>query len=149
MKPNARFCMLFLALLIISQHSLAANELVNVDEQGVAIHGYDPVAYFAENKPVKGQPSLHYQWSNATWLFANAANKQAFIDAPTKYAPQFGGFCAYAASSGHFADTDPAAWSIVNKKLYLNYNTSVRGIWNSNRADFIRKAEELWPTMRP
>ncbi len=139
---------LCLVLLMNSLPAFAANNAINITAQGVAIHGYDPVAYFAVGKPVKGDDTLHYQWSNATWLFANANNRQAFIDSPTKYAPQFGGFCAYAASSGHFADTEPDAWSIVNDKLYLNYNQSVRGIWNSNRKTFIRKAEEHWPTMR-
>ncbi|ORU90919.1 MAG: hypothetical protein A6F71_08225 [Cycloclasticus sp. symbiont of Poecilosclerida sp. M] len=140
---------LWLLLLINSASCYAANELINTNKQGIAVHGYDPVAYFTEGKPVKGDPSLQYQWSGATWLFSNAVNLKAFTDTPTKYAPQFGGFCAYAASSGHFADIEPDAWSIVNGKLYLNYNQSVRGVWNSNRTKFIHQAKQLWPTMRP
>jgi YHS domain-containing protein len=120
---------------------------INVDEKGIAIHGYDPVAYFVDKKPVAGKPSLSHQWSGAIWLFSTTENRQDFINTPEKYAPQFGGFCAYAASSGAFADTEPDAWSIVNNKLYLNFNTSVRGIWNSNRKEFIKRAEEHWPKM--
>lgn len=146
MLPKQLFISL-LAFLLISTPVIAGNMKVNIDEKGIAIHGYDPVAYFVEKKPVAGKLSLKHPWSGAIWLFSNTNNQQAFINAPEKYAPQFGGFCAYAASSGAFADTEPDAWSVVNGKLYLNYNLTVRGIWNSNRKEFIKKAEQHWPIM--
>jgi YHS domain-containing protein len=142
-------CRLFLtlSLMMVPYLSLAANNLVNINEDAVAIHGYDPVAYFDAGEAEPGQSNLSYKWSGATWLFSVARNRQAFIDNPTKYAPQFGGFCAYAASYGQFADIDPEAWTIVNGKLYLNYSLRVREIWRPRAGEFIGDAEQLWPTM--
>ena len=139
--------LLILLLAVAGAQVLAADGLVNTDKQGIAIHGYDPVAYFLGGKPLPGKAELAYQWSGATWLFSSADNRQTFIENPQRYAPQFGGFCAYAASYGQFADVDPQAWSIVNGKLYLNYNLRVRQIWRPRAAEFNGDAEQLWPTM--
>ena len=136
-----------LLLALASAQVLAAEGLVNTDKQGIAIHGYDPVAYFLGGKPLPGKAELAYRWSGATWLFSSADNRQTFIENPQRYAPQFGGFCAYAASYGQFADVDPQAWSIVNGKLYLNYSLRVRQIWRPRAAEFNGDAEQLWPTM--
>jgi YHS domain-containing protein len=135
-------------LLLLVSSVQADNHAINVDEEGVAIHGYDPVAYFTQATPVKGQAQYAYNWSGATWWFADDSNRQAFIANPQRYAPQFGGFCAYAASYGQFADIDPQAWSIVNDRLYLNFNQRVRQIWRPRAAEFIDDAEQLWPTMK-
>jgi hypothetical protein len=138
---------LILLLSMFPVLALGADGLVNADKQGIAIHGYDPVAYFVADKPVPGRPDLAYKWSGATWLFSSTDNRQAFIDDPQRYAPQYGGFCAYAASYGQFADTDPQAWSIVDDKLYLNYSVRVRHTWRPRAAEFIGDADQLWPTM--
>lgn len=135
------------ALLMAPVAALAASGAVNVDESGVALHGYDPVAYFVTASAVAGKAELAYEWSGATWLFASADNRQAFMDAPERYAPQFGGFCAYAASFGQFADVDPQAWTIVNDKLYLNYSLDVRDTWRAQSQALIRQAEQQWPAM--
>ena len=110
-----------LALFLICGTAFSSNNLINVDEDGVAIHGYDPVAYFVSDRPVPGQMKLKYEWSGAIWLFSSEQNRRKFIANPKKYLPQYGGYCAYAASYGQSADTDPQAWSIVTGKLYLNY----------------------------
>jgi YHS domain-containing protein len=129
--------------------ALAANNLINTGKGGPAIHGYDPVAYFNAGKPVQGQADLSYAWSGATWLFSSAANRQAFIDDPQRYAPQFGGFCAYAVSFAQFADVDPEAWTIRDGKLYLNYSKHIRDTWRPRADEFIGDAEQVWPDMKP
>ncbi|MFO0989297.1 MAG: YHS domain-containing (seleno)protein [Alphaproteobacteria bacterium] len=112
---------------------------------GAAIGGYDPVAYFTENKPVKGSPQFSAEWKGAVWHFASAANRDAFKADPARYAPQYGGYCAFGASEGYAVKTEPDAWSIVGGKLYLNYNTTVRGKWSENRDERIQRADRNWP----
>ncbi len=88
---------------------------------GVAINGYDPVAYFTMEEPVKGDAAFSSEWNGATVQFASAENKSMFDANPDKYAPLYGGYCAYAVSKGYTATTDPAAWSVVEDQLYLNF----------------------------
>jgi YHS domain-containing protein len=106
-----------------------------------AIKGYDPVAYFTDGKPVKGLDSITFSWQGAVWHFANAEHRDLFAAAPAKYAPQYGGWCAYGWSQGYPAKIDPEAWSIVDGKLYLNYNLDVRDDWDKRRAEYIQKAD--------
>jgi len=120
----------------------------NVDSSGVALKGYDPVAYFTEGKPVQGRPELTASHEGAAYRFANAANRDAFAAAPGKYAPQYGGHCAYGMASGYKAPIEPDAWTIVEGKLYLNYNQSVRSRWSADIPGFIRKADANWPSVR-
>ena len=117
------------------------------EDHGVAIKGYDPVAYFTDNKPVKGSKAHSFVYEGATYEFASAAHRKLFAADPEKYAPQFGGFCAYGTASGHKAVIDPAAFSIVEGKLYLNYNTEVRDVWRKDEPGYIHKADEAWPTV--
>jgi YHS domain-containing protein len=112
-----------------------------------AINGYDPVSYHKE-KPVKGTQEHTYQWKNATWHFSSAENLSLFEADPEKYAPQFGGYCAYGMAEGHKAPTQPDAWTIADNKLYFNYNKDVLTKWKGNRDEFIKKAEDNWPTVR-
>lgn len=95
-------------------------------EDGIAIDGTDPVAYFTEGAPVAGDPAITHDWMGATWRFASAANNDAFVADPESYAPQFGGYCAWAVSEGYTASTTPEAWSIVDGKLYLNYSRRIQ-----------------------
>ncbi|MBC8151587.1 MAG: YHS domain protein [Bacteroidetes bacterium] len=113
-----------------------------------AIRGYDPVAYFTASKPVKGLKNLTYDWKDVTWSFASQANLDAFKANPGKYAPQYGGYCAYGLSEGHKAPTDPDAFTIVDDKLYLNYNPKVKTMWGKDRDSRIKKANENWPTVK-
>jgi YHS domain-containing protein len=111
----------------------------------VAVSGYDPVAYFADGKPVEGKSDLSYAWNGATWRFASPAHLDQFKADPTRYAPQFGGYCAWAVSQGYTASTDPQAWKIVDGKLYLNYNLDVKKTWEQDVPGNIAKGEGNWP----
>jgi len=113
--------------------------------KGVAINGYDPVAYFTQNMPVEGDPSIVSDWMGATIRFANADHKAMFDADPDKYAPKYGGYCAYAVSKGYTATTDPGAWVIFEDRLYLNYSKSVRALWSLNKSGHVRSADANWP----
>jgi len=113
--------------------------------RGLAIRGYDPVAYFTQNKPVKGSQEHSLDWNGSTWRFSSAEHKALFENDPEKYAPQFGGYCSYAVSEGYTASTVPEAWDIVDGKLYLNYSLSVRNRWLQNRDVRITNGHNNWP----
>lgn len=113
-----------------------------------AIAGADPVAYFTEGRAVIGEKDIAHDWMGVTWHFASAANKAAFAQAPEKYAPQYGGFCAWAVSQGYTAEIDPEAWKIVDGKLYLNYDKSIQSRWSLDRSGNIAKADGNWPGIR-
>jgi YHS domain-containing protein len=134
------------ALAVLSLSGAAWAGDVNVQD-GVAIKGYDPVAYFTDNKPIKGVPAYRADYDGATFEFASEEHRRLFAAMPEKYAPQFGGFCAYGTAVGHKADIDPAAFSIVDGKLYLNHSTEVKAIWANDIPGYIRKAEEAWPAV--
>lgn len=110
-----------------------------------AVQGYDPVAYFTDGAPVKGSKDFTTEYEGAEFRFSSAANRDAFIADPAAYAPQYGGYCAWAIADGKHAKGDADYWSIVDGKLYLNYNTSVQNKWNADRAGFIERADVQWP----
>lgn len=118
---------------------------VNTSWTGLAIDGYDPVAYFTERKPVKGDRQFEHQYNGAKYRFASAANRDLFAKNPEKYAPQYGAFCAYAVSRNYTADTDPLAWKIVDGKLYLNYNAAAQKAWEVDVPGNIVKGDANWP----
>ncbi len=113
--------------------------------KGAAINGFDPVAYFTDSAPVKGESSISAEWNGATWHFASASNRDTFLANPEQYAPVFGGYCAYAASYGSTAPTDPDAWTIHEGKLYLNYSLNVRKKWLRDVPGHIAKGLDNWP----
>ena len=115
--------------------------------RGAAINGYDPVAYFIQQAPVKGDTDHSSTWNGATWRFASADNKAVFDANPDAYAPQYGGYCAYAVANGYTAKTDPDAWSIVDGKLYLNYSRRVRKRWLEDVPGNIAKGDANWPSV--
>ncbi|MBI1767026.1 MAG: YHS domain-containing protein [Bacteroidetes bacterium] len=115
---------------------------------GMAINGYDAVAYFTEGKAVKGSESYSTSWNNSTWVFASKESLDKFKSNPEKYSPQFGGFCAFGVSRGYTVQTDPNAWTIVNDKLYLNYNQQVKDDWMKDRDNLISKAEKNWTELK-
>jgi YHS domain-containing protein len=118
------------------------------ERNGAALVGHDPVAYFAEGKPVAGQVGLRHEYQGSTFLFATAANRDAFAANPAKYAPQYGGYCAFGVSRGYKADIDPAAFTIVDGKLYLNYNRQVQVDWLKDVPGYIAKADTRWSEVR-
>lgn len=115
------------------------------ERNGLAIGGYDPVAYYTEQTPVKGSPEFQSVHQGSTFQFTSAAHRDAFMAEPDKYAPQYGGFCAYGLAKGYKAKIDPAAFTVVDGKLYLNYNDTVRGQWLSDISGYVRKADANWP----
>ncbi len=120
-------------------------EPVNKDGKGIALKGYDVVAYFRQSQPVKGSSQFSFKWMEATWLFSSAANRDQFAADPQRYAPHYGGYCAYAVSQGHTASIDPEAWRIVDGKLYLNYSKGVQRLWEKDTTGYIQKADQNWP----
>lgn len=137
------FLLVVLAVLTLSAAASAGS--VNQSEGGLALQGYDPVAYFTANKAVKGSDQFQTQYQGATYNFESATNRDAFAANPAKYAPQYGGYCAYGVASGHKVNIDPEAFSVVNDKLYLNYNKVVRFLWKRDVPGNITKADQNWP----
>lgn len=114
---------------------------------GLAIEGYDPVAYFEEGRPVEGKKSFTHEWNDATWRFASAENRDRFAADPERYAPQYGGYCAWAVAQGKTAGIDPDAWKIVDGKLYLNYNKKIQVQWEEDVPGNIAKGDANWPKL--
>jgi YHS domain-containing protein len=121
--------------------------LQNLDKNGVAIQGYDPVAFFTQNKPVKGSAQFQSSYKGATYYFATAEDKSAFDAEPAKYEPQFGGYCAYGVSQGHLAPVKIEAFQIVNGRLLMQYDLDVKGKFNKDQAGNLRKADTNWPEL--
>ncbi|GGK23498.1 YHS domain-containing (seleno)protein [Salinarimonas ramus] len=111
----------------------------------LALGGYDPVAYFREGRPVEGTRAHETEWNGATWRFASADNLAAFEADPEAYAPQYGGYCAWAAAEGYRAPGDPNFWRIVDGKLYVNYDGNVQRTWEGDVSGFIARADANWP----
>lgn len=123
----------------------------NIDAAGVAVGGYDPVAYFTLGKPTRGTDQFTASHDSATYRFATAAHKAQFELEPAKYVPQYGGYCAYAVSKGYTAAIDPTAWQVVGGKLYLNYNAAVAKTWSSDVPGYVKAADANWiewPTLK-
>lgn len=131
-----------LSVLSLMSHAGEFNE-----HDGVAIKGYDPVAFFKDNRPVRGNDDLRFEYKGSTFIFASPDNRAAFISDPERYAPQYGGYCAFGTARGYKADIDPSTFTVVGDRLYLNYNAQVQREWNADRARFIHQADERWPTV--
>ncbi len=125
-----------------------ASKLVATDSSGVAIKGYDTVAYFTEGQAIKGKPEFAFSWHDAQWLFANVRHRDLFAANPERYAPQFGGFCSSALSKDRVVAADPEAWTIVDGKLYMKFSKASRDRWRQNKAAKIKKAKENWANYR-
>lgn len=143
-----RTFLIFLFAGLLSTNAATAQRSAVYIKNGIAINGYDAVAYFTAGKPVKGDKQFTHEWNNATWHFSSKANLDSFIVAPSKYAPQYGGYCAFGIADGHKAPTEPDAWSIVDGKLYFNYNKQVLGMWKQKQATYIDSAEKNWPLLK-
>ncbi len=146
-KPFIALAIIASALLYFSP-AYAVSPINTTWLGGVAVKGYDPVAYFTEGKPVKGNGKYEYEWMGAKWRFSSAENRDLFTKNPEKYAPQYGGYCAYAVSQGVTADIDPTAWKIVDGKLYLNLSHSVARIWKKDIPGYIALADKNWPKLK-
>ena len=116
-------------------------------EGGLAVKGYDPVAYFTGGKPTPGTDLYTADWEGARYRFASAENRDLFVAAPEKYAPQYGGYCAYAISIDRIADIDPDEWAVVDGKLYLNNSALAHALWSVDRRASIAAGDRYWPAV--
>jgi YHS domain-containing protein len=146
MQTNRRF-LLSLGIALLPVLAASAADPINKSGSGVAIKGYDAVAYFTDSKPVKGSPNFTHQWNGATWQFASAEHRDLFAKSPDQYAPQYGGYCAYGVSQNHTAPIDPEAWTVRDGKLYLNYSQSVKKTWSQDIPKYLDQADKNWPSL--
>jgi len=123
----------------------AGKQLLNLDRTGVGIQGYDPVAFFTDQKPVKGNPQFQSDYNGAKYYFASAEHKALFDKEPSKYEPQFGGYCAYGVSHGAKAPIKIEAWQIVNGRLLMQYDRGVKDDFNKDQQGTLKKADQNWP----
>ncbi len=129
-------------------YDLTSKSPVNVDQTGLAIRGYDPVAYFTDSVAVIGDPNFTAIYERAAYHFASAAHRDMFVADPEKYLPQFGGFCAVGAAHERKANGDPTLWSIVDGKLYFNVNPKVNEMFHQNPAGNISQAGGNWSAIK-
>ena len=142
MPARPRLAMVLCGLLFASQLAFGG-DYFEVD--GVALRGYDPVAYFDVGQPTLGLPALSHTYKGSTFRFASEANLKKFVADPEKYAPQFGGFCALGTANGYKVKTEPDAFKVVDGKLYFNYNRKVLELWTQDQAGYITRANKNWP----
>lgn len=148
-QPVFKLSSLLLAVLVFSAFKVQAAPVdQNLDKDGVAIHGYDPVAYFSNSQPTPGDAKYTAIHNDATYRFSSSANRDTFRASPDKYLPQFGGFCAYGVAVRKKLDGDPQAWRIVEGKLYLNLNPDVQKKWLDDIPGNLGKANENWPKIK-
>lgn len=136
---------LFVFTALFSAAAAAGAPVYTARFSNLAVEGYDAVAYFTEGKPVKGDKAFSTEYMGAEWRFASADNLAAFKAEPEKYAPQYGGYCAWAVSQNYTARGNPRNWRIVGGKLYLNYNDEIQKRWESDIPGFIAAADKNWP----
>ena len=130
--------------LLISSFSFAANIEVNASDNDIAIQGYDTVSYFTKGAPTKGKGEFTAAYNGAIYQFSSAMNRDLFKASPSKYAPQYGGFCAMGVAMNQKFDTDPTAWHIRGDKLYLNLNKDVQKKWLTDVPGFLETAQGNW-----
>ena len=153
MSQTARKLAAILASLLVAACAAAgparmpqARAVDEIDlQRGFALKGYDPIAYFADGGPAAGNVAISYRWRGAVWLFSTEQHRTAFIADPARYAPQFGGYCAFAVSRGTTADGDPLQWAVVDDKLYVNTNAFAMELWDKDRPGNIRAGKRNWP----
>lgn len=141
-----------LAVALFAGHpgfAFAASEKTPVSSvnaaDGTGLKGYDPVAYFTLGQPTPGEDQYTYRWKGVAYRFASAQNLDLFKGDPEKYLPQYGGYCAYAMALNRIADIDPARWTIVDGKLYLNNGHIAQTLWSVNKTGNIESADRNWP----
>ena len=119
-----------------------------MDDDNVAINGFDAVTFFKDNAPKEGKAEFSLEWNGAKWYFSSVENRDLFGKSPEKYAPQFGGYCAWAVSHGYTANGDPNVWKIVNRKLYLIYNLQIKEKWETEQQTLIQEGEKHWEELK-
>ncbi len=137
--------MIFMALLSFHSNGFAESEIYTSFFSSSAVGGYDTVTYFTDKQPVKGLDEYSTTYKGAKWYFSNRKNLELFTANPEKFAPQYGGYCAWAVAEGGTAKGDPLHWSLYNGKLYLNYDKTIKNRWLKNVDEFITRADANWP----
>ena len=146
LAPSRCFLTACLLSLLLTGVAVADSPTPPVNtENGWAIKGYDPVAYFTTGKPTPGTAEFTFAYKGATYRFASAENRARFIATPEKFVPQYGGYCAYAIALNKIADIDPDEWAIVNDKLYLNNGFLAQTLWSLDKSGNIAKGDQNWP----
>ena len=146
-STGARCYFLAVTLCLLSVSGFAGGKINSSQFSGLAIHGYDPVAYFEQGKAIPGNRNITYVWEGTTFAFASEPNRDLFSRSPVSYLPQYGGYCAYAAANNAISDADPTAWQIVAGKLYLNYDNRVQRTWAGELEKNLRLADDNWPRL--
>ena len=141
-----KFVLLF-CLALLPTFAAAQKRLLNLDDNGVALQGHDPVAFVIQNKPVKGIAGIQSTYNGAKYYFATLENKKKFEAEPAKYEPQFGGYCAYGASKGKLFPIEVDAFLVVNGRLLMQYNTGARDKFNEDTQGNLKKADGNWPRL--
>lgn len=141
------FAVSLVSLLTFTVAVAAEKSLLNLDNEGVAIQGHDPVGFFTVKAPLKGKPEFTSEFHGAKYRFHSAKNKAAFDAEPGRYEPQFGGYCAFGVSKGKLVEIDPEAFQVVDGRLLLQYSKGVRDDFNRDAAGNLKKAEENWPKL--
>lgn len=136
------------AFLFFRSVGMFADTPIYTTERG-AIDGYDPVAFFEQGEAVRGDEAHSFEWRGSRWLFASAENLARFRQNPQQFVPQYGGYCAYGMANGYTAFTDPTAWTIVDGRLFLNFDDEVKAQWQAEQAAMIESADRNWPESRP
>lgn len=144
-KPLIAFLAGFLAIIILPSSAYAENVIYTSAFNNNAAGGYDVVAYFTSSAPVKGSKDFETDYQGATWRFSSATNLATFQANPGAYAPQFGGYCAWAVSQNYTARGNPKNWTIVDGRLYLNYSDKIQARWEKDIPGFIALANQNWP----
>lgn len=136
-----------LLLLLASTTALAVDEINTTFFGNLAIKGFDAVAYFTEQRAVEGSKQFEMSWRGANWRFSSEENLAAFREEPERFAPQYGGYCAWAVSQNDTAGIDPTQFTVHNGKLYLNYNEKISNRWLADKEAFIADADRYWPQL--
>ncbi|HKP63792.1 MAG TPA: YHS domain-containing (seleno)protein [Polyangiales bacterium] len=144
---SVAFGLLLSLALAPAAHTQGKPNKINSNDSAYAIGGYDPVAYFEEGKPVRGKPELGSDYRGARWLFSSEARLKKFAKNPAAWVPQYDGYCAYGVSRGYLVNIDPAAFTVRDGKLYLNYSLDIRKQWLADVQARIVKADELFPSL--
>jgi len=142
-----RTFLLYVGALIAFAALAPAGEVVNIDKNGQALQGYDPIAYFTDGKPVKGSPQFTASYKGATYQFASAEHRDMFNQSPAKYEPQFGGFCGYAASIKKLAPIEVEYFQVLHDRLILQHNKKAWELWHKDVEGNLKKADANWPTL--
>jgi YHS domain-containing protein len=147
MKTTILMALLAVMTIFAAPAANAADPIYTSTFSNIAVGGYDTVSYFSGQGPVKGKSEFSTNWQGAKWNFASAQNLASFKSNPEKYAPQYGGYCAWAASQGSLAKGNPQQWHIENGKLYLNVNKKIKQTWLADKTNFITKADQKFPAL--